>query len=79
MAEVLRTLLVQVHGNEALRSLLVSSEHEDQRPRLRIDGKEYIVGLVDDHPMLLGEKDRMLFNPEMIGDESVTEIVWKLR
>lgn len=79
MTAVVKTLLEQVKSNEGLRDLLVKTEHEDQRPRLRIGGDDHIVGLVDEKVMLLRESDRMLVNPEILGDGGVTEIVWRLK
>lgn len=79
MAAVVKTLLEQVAENEGLRSLLVSSEHEDQRPVIKIDHTDFTVGLVDDKPMLLRLRDRELVNPELLGTGKVTEITWKLR
>jgi hypothetical protein len=74
MSAVVNTLLEQVRDNDGLRSLLV--ETEEARPRLKVGGQMYVVGLVDDKPMLMRESDRELLSPDAIG--SVTEIVWRL-
>lgn len=72
---VFMTAIGEAVASQQLRSLLVDY---GERPHIRVDGVDYVLGLVDSRPMLVRTRDKMFVAPEMVAN-SVAGFDWKSR
>lgn len=78
LGTVFNHLIEEARQEGELRSLLIDTRREEERPHVTIDGKSHVLGLIDEQPMLMRVDDRALVNPAAVV-ENVTELSWRLK
>lgn len=78
MSSLFLNVIEEANKYGELRDLLVKGD-ENKRPKMKINNKEYVLGLVDEKPMLVSTDNKHEFlDPEMVAG-SINGLSWDLQ